>query len=218
MSPPYFPRGKENRNFQNLKMVGETKKKCQICGKGVKDLKRHMNVHSKERPFKCEHCGTKCKTKQNLQSHMDVHSKEKPFKCEDCGEGFTRKPTLTRHLQTHTNERPSKCEQCDYVTTFSHNLKRHIKTKHFETKSGQHSTNHATTPDASKPFKLRWICGLSYCGREFNTMQGLEAHTKVHTGEKPFKCQLCSWEFTLCLQLSKHINQFHKKNVERDEK
>ena len=170
MSPPYFPRGKENRNFQNLKMVGETKKKCQICGKGVKDLKRHMNVHSKERPFKCE----------------------------DCGEGFTRKPTLTRHLQTHTNERPSKCEQCDYVTTFSHNLKRHIKTKHSD--------------------KLRWICGLSYCGREFNTMQGLEAHTKVHTGEKPFKCQLCSWEFTLCLQLSKHINQFHKKNVERDEK
>ena len=138
MSPPYFPRGKENRNFQNLKMVGETKKKCQICGKGVKDLKRHMNVHSKERPFKCEDCGTKCKTKQNLQSHMDVHSKERPFKCEDCGEGFTRKPTLTRHLQTHTNERPSKCEQCDYVTAFSHNLKRHIKTKHFETKSDKY--------------------------------------------------------------------------------
>ena len=109
MSRPYFPRGKENRNFQNLKMVGETKKRskgtkeeCQICGKAI----------------------------SNLKSHMYVHTKERPFKCADCGEGFKRQSELTRHLKTHTNKRPFKCEQCEKTYTFKFNLNRHVQTEH----------------------------------------------------------------------------------------
>ena len=40
-------------------MTDESKKKkpeCQICGKGVMNMTRHMKIHNELKPFKCEYC------------------------------------------------------------------------------------------------------------------------------------------------------------------
>ena len=50
------------------------KKECQICGKEVLKLIRHMKVHYELKPFKCENCGKEFKRKQNLTEHQIIHT------------------------------------------------------------------------------------------------------------------------------------------------
>lgn len=49
---------------------------CYICEKGFprpSKLADHMTVHTGERPFKCEECGKRFKTKSGLKKHGVSH-------------------------------------------------------------------------------------------------------------------------------------------------
>ena len=77
---------------------------CTICGKVLSSgfgLKRHMLVHSKEKPFSCEYCSKSFSTSGNLKAHVRIHSGEKPYVCVKCGQTFTHRPSLIFHLQRH---------------------------------------------------------------------------------------------------------------------
>ncbi|XP_055297104.1 zinc finger protein 83-like, partial [Sitodiplosis mosellana] len=89
---------------------------CEICSKVFHhygNLRKHMILHSGERPFSCTECGKTFAWNQHLKSHMKlVHSDEKSFQCSICGKLFNHSGNYKKHMRIHTGEKPYQCEIC----------------------------------------------------------------------------------------------------------
>ena len=108
---------------------------CTLCNGRFKDEvsleDHHLQKHSKEeRPYTCQECNKKFKTKDTLKAHMDkIHAKETPFSCSICERAFKRSFDLDRHFQlAHSGDRPYSCELCDKTFKLKSVLKKHEET------------------------------------------------------------------------------------------
>ncbi|KAG8229797.1 hypothetical protein J437_LFUL005878 [Ladona fulva] len=62
---------------------------------------------------------------------------------------------------------------------------------------------------AVKPVTSRKKYPCNYCSKQFGWSTDLKRHILTHTGERPFKCDLCSATFTRNFLLQKHIGKVH---------
>lgn len=103
---------------------------CKGCGKTFghcSDLRKHVLVHTGERPFHCRLCGKTFSRSTNLNKHLKVHSGQKPYNCPKCPKSFASKGDVQRHLVIHSGIKPFCCHLCHQRFSRKDKLTRHVK-------------------------------------------------------------------------------------------
>lgn len=155
-----------NQALNESKERGKTTEyQCPICTKTfgrMENLRRHLLIHTGEKPFSCTVCN-KCFTlKQHLKLHMVVHTGEKQFNCSICTRTFNRKDNLRSHMKVHSIDRPFGCSECGARFNLNKNLMRHMAVH-----AGQ-------TP---------YSCTV--CNSGFSSQLCLKRHEKIHIKDTP---------------------------------
>lgn len=96
---------------QHLLLQHEKKERimCAECGKtfNKKDsFKRHMSIHTGNKPHLCPICSKPFARRSQLRQHLLIHTGKRPFVCDICGKAFTQKPGLICHRKTHPGPHP----------------------------------------------------------------------------------------------------------------
>lgn len=101
---------------ENAKKREPKKNLCKICSKDFKyanDLRKHLLIHSDERPFQCLQCDQKFRQAGCLKNHIACqHGTNTVYTCYYCNKSFPIKERLRLHMRVHSGERPYKCSLC----------------------------------------------------------------------------------------------------------
>ncbi|XP_073832618.1 uncharacterized protein [Musca autumnalis] len=200
---------------------------CEECGKVFNTpsrLRRHMPVHSLDKPYACEICKHRFSSLNYLKIHKESHNKERPkddsqkmppggFKCSDCPKRFSKQTALASHRQVHKIKSSTPnifCQLCQRAFVSTKTLTDHIKIRH---------------PDAEK-YSCD-VCGKKFileerltrhmsshkdlncniCGKEFTSEPTLKEHMNIHSGACPYLCSECGKAFKFASSLRKHIER-----------
>ena len=152
----------------------------------VLDLKVNQQGVVVERLCKfCNFSGPKQVMKTHMRSHM-----ERRFKCSWCSKRCLSRQALLNHENAHAGKKPFDCEQCGMEFTTKGEMVRHIGYKHSKV----------------KPHKCPW----PYCSYSAVERARLKRHQVIHTGERPFQCQHCSYAAPLEVHLKRHVSNVHR--------
>ncbi|CAB3387520.1 Hypothetical predicted protein [Cloeon dipterum] len=143
----------------------------------------------RERTYMCELCGKHLKSSKSLASHREIHFARR-YNCELCKRAFHFKDTLRKHMNSHLGLRDYQCEYCAKAFKLHSTLQAHINVVHLGS------------------VKTAFECIV--CKKSFHKKDHYDRHTRTHTGERPYACELCEWKFANVFNLRQHKISIHK--------
>ncbi|XP_041824877.1 endothelial zinc finger protein induced by tumor necrosis factor alpha-like isoform X2 [Melanotaenia boesemani] len=186
---------------------------CGVCGKRLKSeaqLAAHAHIHTGDKPHRCSLCLRSFQRATCLrQHHARVHLKVKTadsqraagrrrsvssssvFPCSVCSKVFKFRSLLASHALIHSEVRPFACDFCSRTFRRLSHLKRHREVVH---------ANGARLPES-------FICHI--CGKDKKCRSQLARHVIIHTGERPYACELCPARFNRHGNLQQHKRRMH---------
>lgn len=191
----YFYR-KQNFKLHVKRHLGIKPFPCTVCDKAFltkQKLEEHTNGHTGNAPVKCNLCNETFRRYSNLTQHKNRHhlhvkKKLKDYICH-CGEIFHTKKKLAWHKETH-DEKPKACTYCNERFIHMASLTRHMRRAH----------NRRFVPDAQRESE-NVECPICKC---IYLRSSLAVHMRVHNGERPYECQVCSKAFSTKWNLQLH--------------
>ena len=147
-------------------------------------IRRHLVIHTGEKPYNCPYCPAKFNQKFNCNKHVRkfhdrFHFEATPRKRDD---DYQQKKQATF---TFKEKVFSFCVQM-YIVVFSHLLQN------------------------NEPVKVgpkKYACPICWAIR--GSPSEIRRHYLVHTGEKPFACTYCDATFNQRSNCNSHMRKYH---------
>ncbi|XP_022906744.2 zinc finger protein 93-like [Onthophagus taurus] len=197
---------KENEEFNDHYLKAHfSRPLCKICNKGFINsvcLKKHnLKVHKVEdfSEIAVQKIKLECFSDQSIldfctNCNNSICNCKNNLKCPTCGKIMGTKSSFIRHKLTHAKRKNFICDFCQKSFLTKLYLQRHINTTHLGVPRKRTSNN---------------IFTCDTCGLTTNNKHTLIQHIRTHTGERPYKCDLCGKAFVQSSTLGTHKRTVH---------
>ncbi|KAK5638475.1 hypothetical protein RI129_012770 [Pyrocoelia pectoralis] len=216
---------KTTRSFL-LKQHSTTHDDNKSCSKPTTVLVTRNGI----KEYVCDRCPFKTKKKLRYHKHKRSHN-DPNFLCKICLFNASSKTALRNHLRGHDNlkitikvpntltEDPYKCLKCSYTATGLKKLKKHQKTHKVSTADNnvvykcttcKYETNNNSLLQEHKAIHTKRrddpkVSQCPECPITLKYQSKLKFHLKHHTGNRQFKCHLCTYNVSTASNLKKHL-------------